>query len=443
MQEELQQEVKEEIKEEKPKRKRFDYLWIMIPLCYITYGICFGFCSSGRSLYLTAITEALGFKRGDFALNDTFRYVTSIVVNLFFGYLINKFGAKKLLISGIFFMIAFTIINSVAEDLWLFYVGGFFLGLAVPLTGTTMMSVVLNRWVTKNKGVVIGLVLSANALGSAIAVQIITPILFNAANPFGYRTSYRLVTYLLVIIVVLVAIFFRSYPKGAVKTAEPTKRKRKQKGESWVGIDYNEVVKKPYFYMVATCMAFTGFSLVGIAAIGVPYMYDLGMPESVIANASTIGSLMLMATKAMTGFVNDKFGLKASMNICFISGLISICGLPLLSNTPLGIAVAYIRPFFSQIATPLETIMIPFFVTELFGNKSFDKVIGIYLGASSLGMAIGSPVTNYCYDIFGSYSVIIIAYTTLLVAVLIIMNVVLKYANRDKQKILQSLMPLE
>ncbi len=424
---------------ETAKQKNHDYLWVMLILCFITYAICFGFCSSGRTLYLTAITDAFGFRRGDFALTDTFRYVTSIIVNLFFGFLIHKYKAKTLLCFGIVFMLSFAVINTFAQDLWLFYLGSICLGIGAPLTGTTMMSVVINRWATKNKGIIMGIVLSANGLGGALAAQIVTPIIFEEGNPLGFRNSYRLISMILCIIIVLVIIFFREYPKNAQKTYEPLKKNKKARSSVWVGIDYEQAIKKPYFYITMMCVAFIGFSLTGLNSISVPYMYDIGFAKDFVANITTMTSLFLMATKAFTGLFYDKFGIKITMNICFASCFISIIGFFLLKNSVLGMSVAVVRAFFSSVAQPLETIMISFFIAELFGNKAFDKIVGPFIAACNLGLAIGSPLSNYCFDFFGNYYIPIIMYALLMAFVIIAMNIVIKEANRDKQKILQAL----
>lgn len=424
---------------EKSQNKKFDYAWVIIIISFLTVAISLGFCSSGRTMYLTAITDALGFKRGEFALNDTFRYVTTTIVNLFFGLLINKFGAKKLMCAGFLFLIAFSVINSLAEKLWLFYVGGICLGIGLSWTGTSMVSVVVNRWCTKNKGLITGATLAANGLGGAIAAQIISPIIFEEGNPFGYRNSYRLVTLILAIMLVLIIIFFRNAPKGAEKTVVPLKKQRKVRGTGWVGMEFSQAIKKPYFYVALLCMTLTGLSLQGLSGLGTPYMYDLGFDKSFVANLTTIGSLWFMCCKILTGFSYDKIGIKITMNICLVSCFISISGIFFLENTSLGKAIAICRAFFGNIAIPLETVMLPFFASELFGNKCFNKMVGIFVSASSLGFAFGSPFSNACYDYFGNYDFPIILYACLMIFVCMAMNIVMITADRDRKRILSQL----
>jgi len=66
----------------KTEKKKFDYLWVTIGICFLMVMTSLGFCSSGRTLYLTAITDALKIPRGAFALNDSFRYIATTIVNL-------------------------------------------------------------------------------------------------------------------------------------------------------------------------------------------------------------------------------------------------------------------------------------------------------------------------------------------------------------------------
>ena len=77
-------------------KKKLDYQWVIVVTCFIMEFVALGFCSSNKSLYLGAITEALNIKRSLFSINDSVRFITSAVVNLFFGALIQKLGARKM-----------------------------------------------------------------------------------------------------------------------------------------------------------------------------------------------------------------------------------------------------------------------------------------------------------------------------------------------------------
>ena len=412
-----------------------DYSWVIIGLCFTMVFTSLGLCSSGRTLYLTAITQALDIPRGAFSLNNTFRFIATTIINLFFGPLVNRFGTKKLICTGFLCLIGFALINAVATELWAFYAAGILLGVGISWTGTTMVSTVLNKWCKNNKATVTGAALAANGIGGAVAVQILSPIIFQEGNPFGYRTSYVIVAAVLAAVLVLLLIFYRNPPleKGEELVSQ---KKKKIRGNGWIGMDYAEVIRKPYFYVALVCMFLTGMVLQGLGGIAAPHMYDIGMDVDFVAWTVSLGGVVLTCTKFLTGFLYDRFGIKFSMNIALICAFLSMAMLALLENTPLGRTLAIIRTFIGAVATPLETVMLPIFAAEFFGNKSFDRLIGLFVAASSAGFAIGSPFGNVCYDIFGDYRPAFVVFAALMAVVAISLQFVLRAANRDKQRIL-------
>ena len=420
-------------------KRKFDYTWIIVVICFLSVFTSLGFCSSGRTMYLTAITDALNIKRSLFSLNDTFRFVTTTILNMFFGPLVNKFGTKKLICTGFLCLIAFALINAHAEHLIAFYVGGILLGIGLAWTTTTMMSTVINTWCTKNKGAITGAVLAANGLGGAISVQIISPIIFEEGNPFGYRNSYKLVAVVLTVVLALIVILFREAPKGQERVKAPLHKKRKVRGAGWIGMEYSDAIKKPYFYLALVCMALVGMSLHGLGGIATPHMYDIGLSKPFVATLTTVSGLLLMGSKFFTGFLFDKTGIKVTMNIALVSTLLSLAGLVMVSNTPIGLVIAYIRIVFNAIAMPLETVMLPLFASELFGNKSFAKIVGMFSAASTAGFALGSPLANMCFDLFGDYNVAFLVFAVLMLFVTVTMQFVVRCANRDRKIIIENL----
>lgn len=420
------------------KQKKFDYMWIIIGICFLMVFTSLGFCSSGRTLYLTAITGALGIPRGAFALNDTFRYITTTIINLYFGKLIYRFGTKKLICAGFICLIGFALLNSIATSVYVFYFASMLLGLGLSWTGTTMISVIVNKWCPSNKGTFTGATLAANGIGGAVAVQILSPIIFQEGNPFGYRTSYRLVALILTVTLVIIAFLYKERPKGAKDDDAPiAPKKRKARGEGWIGMDYSIAIKKPYFYVALLSMFLTGMALQGLNGIAVPHMYDIGLDTTYVALLASISGITLTIAKFAIGFSYDRFGMRTSMNFCFICSFVSVMGLIVLTNTPLGKGIALVRMIMGAFALPLETVMLPLFAVELFGNKEFDKFVGIFASASTAGFAIGSPFGNFCFDFFGDYKIAFLIFGIMMLFVTISMQFVLSGAHRDRKAILE------
>ena len=419
------------------KNVKFDYSWVIIGISFLVVATSLGLCSSGGALYLTAITEALNIPRSAFSFTDSIRFITTTIINLYFGKLVYKFGTKKLICAGFVCLIAFALIRSFAESMILFYIASVLLGLGLSWTSTTMVSTIVNKWCTSNKGTVTGLILSANGIGGAIAVQILTPIIFNENDPFGYRTSYYLVSAILLFVMLLVVFFYRENPKGDTSDVVIVDKKKKTRGAGWVGMDYSVVVKKPYFYVSLLCVFLTGMTLHGLGQIAVPHMYDIGMNMNLVAAITSLGSIVLTFSKFATGFMYDRFGLRITSNVCYVCAFFAVFGLILITNTTFGYVIAFIRSAIGSFAMPLETVMISLIVTELFGNKDFPKIIGLFVSANYAGYAVGGPIGNVCFDVLGSYNVAFIIFSALMLFVAVAMQFVILAARKDREVILK------
>ena len=124
----------------------------------------------------------------------------------------------------------------------------------------------VGRWCKENKGTIMGAVLCANGFGGALAAQIVSPIIYEEGNPFGYRNSYYLVAGILLVVGILVVTLFKEKPAEYVEEEAPAKKKA-SRGMSWSGVEFKEVVRRPYFYLAAGCIFLTGLMLQGTSGV--------------------------------------------------------------------------------------------------------------------------------------------------------------------------------
>lgn len=415
-----------------PVKKKLDYTWVIVFACFMLGFFCLGFCSGNKGLYLAAITEALQLPRSLFSLNDSIRYLTTAAMNLVFATVLHKLGVKKMVAAGILSLTIQCVISAMATTVWEFYIAGFFLGLGLALCTTTMISFVIRRWCKENTGKILGFVLAANGVGSAAATQVVSPMIYESGDPLGYRNAYWLMAGILVIVGIIVVPLMREQP---AEIPAP-KNKEKAKSRDWSGMDYEEVKKKPYFYIAAACIFLTGMCLQGLSGISAAHMKDTGIDPSYVALVVSIQSLMLAASKFLAGFSYDKFGMRFTMTFCDVCALLATLLLSLVSATVLGKNLAVAHAVFNALALPLETIMLSLFASELFGNRAFAHTMGIFAAVNTAGYAAGTPLANWCFDAFGTYVPVILFYCGTMLVVTVVFQFILNAAYRERKRIL-------
>lgn len=414
-------------------KKKINYMWVMVLVCFMLGFFCLGFCSGNKSLYLAAVTDALGIKRSLFSVSDSIRYLTTAGVNLFFGSLLHKLGVRKMVGVGILALIIQSVLSAVATNIWGFYAAGLFLGIGLAFCTTTMISFVIRRWCKENTGKILGFVLAANGVGAAAAAQVVSPIIYNPENPFGYRIAYLIMAACLAVVALIVLPLIKEQPEEG-PSAKPVQKQAKSR--DWVGMDYADTKKKGYFYIAALCIFATGMCLQALSGIAAAHMKDVGLEPDFVARMVSLQALVMACTKFLTGVSYDKFGMRVTMTICDVAAVIATVLLTLTNATATGMALAAAFAVMVALALPLETIMLSLFAAELFGNRAFPKTMGIFAAVNTAGYAVGNPIANWVFDAFGSYNPIILTFGAIMLAVTIVFQFILSAAYQDRKIIL-------
>lgn len=398
----------------------------------LTIGLCFViiFCGLGawaqRAVFTRPITIALGIDRTIFSISNTIRYVVTAIVNVFFGYLVGRFGVRKLVISSFILMTLAPLCYALANSIWLIYLGGALLGVGLSFASTAIIGYIVNKICKKNKGTIMGLVLCANGLTGAILVNVYTPLI--TAGTFGYRNAFFVMALLAFVAFLLLLIFFKEPQENFTQEDLTTKQEKK---ENWIGIDYSVAKKKAFFYLACVCVLFTGLTLTAVSSNARPHMEDRGVAMSVLTIIATFSSLFLALFKFLSGFLYDRLGLRVTITIQCAAMLIAIIICVIITPELGWLGIIY--SILHGVAMPLETVMIPIYAKDLFGQKSFAKVLGIFVSLNQIGYAFGDPIMNIFYTVFGSYDIGLIVMFIVTVALIIALQFVISASNKLKK----------
>ncbi len=397
---------------------------VTLILCFVIIFTCLGFAAGNKGLYLSAITEALGIKRSLFSINDSLRYITTAVVNLFFGRLVARHGSRKLMLAGILSLILSMFLYMAAESIWAFYIGGMFLGIGLSWTTTTMIGYVVGRWYPENRGTIMGVVLAANGLGAALSAQIVSPMIYDPEDVFGYRNAYRLMVVILGIVFLLVFLLYRDKEEGAGAPAG-----KKKRGRQWAGISFEEARRRPYFYIALLAVFLTGMMLQSITGVAPAHLRDTGFAPSFVAAAMSINMLALTAAKLFTGWAYDRRGLRFVLLFCQSCAVAAVLLLIFVTPASGGRVMTYAYAVAASFALPMETVMLPIIAGDLFGDRSYAKIMGIVVSVNTAGYAVGTPLTNWVFDRTGSYVPMFWAFAGIILASAVLYHAALGMAH--------------
>ena len=174
-----------------------------------------------------------------------------------------------------------------------------------------------------------------------------------------------------------------------------------------------------------------------IYGVGAPLLEDAGLDPDYVSLILSVSSIVLTFFKFGVGFVYDKKGLRTTSNICFGASIVVVLLLVNVNDTNVGRILAMLYGVAISLAMPLETVMLPIYAADLFGEDSYNKIQGIFSSVNTAGFALGAPLANLCYDLTGNYNGALYIGGILITVAMIAMQFVIAAAHREQKKIEQ------
>ena len=432
--------------------KKSWYAWVVFGAAFFMIFVSYGFGSSTKGTFLTAVTGSLGLQRSIYTIGDTLRYLTTAVMSLFFGRVTKKIGLRAMALIGFIFMTLSFVVSGAAPQItgafqslipesmeglrdfmrYLpFYLSGMLLGAGFAWASVSLSSVLVKNWFASGQGTMTGIVLAANGFGGFVSEIVVTRIIFGADGTLSNEASHWQAAFLVIAALmlatgILVWFLIRNEPGDIGQVPFRLKesgKKRKAAGE-WEGISRQEAFRKPWFYLAGFGFFLLGFTIQSMSNIAKPYIYDLGYDKNFVIVVFSIHSLVLLTAKALTGVGNDTIGLRktyAVLTFASVTAFLALFFLPIPGRGAFGeVLFPWIYSIFSSLGLPLESVMIALLSAYLFGKKDYAHILGYYSAFTTLGCAVGTPIVNIFYDLQGTYKwiTLILAVMTFLTAVL-------------------------
>ena len=108
--------------------------------------------------------------------------------------------------------------------------------------------------------------------------------------------------------------------------------------------------------------------------------------------------------------------------------------LAMVGPTSYGLASAF--QILISFALPINTIMLPLYAADMFGEKSYVKIMGMFVAVCTAGYAVGTPFTNLIFDLTGTYRNVSIVYGVIMLVIAAVFQIILTKTSKIKAEII-------
>lgn len=395
--------------------KKIFYGWWIVAACVFIMGILHPLITTCWGLYVKPITKDMGFTRSAFGICSTIISAVTVFISPYLGkWLANK-NTRLIHIICVIGLATSYASFSLAKTITHFYISAFFMGAFSCGAVALPISIVITNWFVKKRGLAISIALAGSGFGGAI----ISPIMANIIQNYGWRRSYLIFAGAMLIISLPMILILKKSPEtmglkayGADEIDATTQKTTAPKVE--VNITLEEAKKHGFFWIYLFGMfslCFVGFgSLSQLAAF-------LADAHGSAFAAAVLSLFLIFVTigKISLGWVYDKFGTRIGTSyICIVFALSIACML-----FPQFKPLMYVMAFLYGLGISTGTVCPPVITAAMFGSKHYGEIYGYVNLSVYLGAALSVPAIAIIYDKTGSYQV-----AWLLCIVLIILSLI-------------------
>jgi sugar phosphate permease len=306
------------------------------------------------------------------------------------GWLVDRFGPRRLMIAGIVMagvaLIGLGAIRSLA-GFYLFYL---FNALGYVCGGPLPNQVLLSRWFTGGRGRAMGVAYLGIGIGGAV-VPFLAVWLTRAV---GWQGALQALGVLIVIVALPLALLVKESPE---QTSSVLSRPLPTSPVPAIGA----LFRAPSFYLLLVG------SMCSIAAVGGTNQHlklflslDHGYAQSAAAQVASLVLVSSLVGRLGMGWLADRIPKKYVMLLIYLL-VASAIPVLFLTGTP---AAIYIFAVVFGIGLGGEYMVIPLMAAELFGVQVLGRVMGIVLAADGVGEAVAPWLVGRMRDAAGSYA---------------------------------------
>jgi MFS family permease len=365
-------------------------IWVTLA---IASGLYFSF-----PIFFVALFEEFGWSRGATALAFSISSITQGVLSPVIGTLVDRFGPRRVILSGTFVLGAACLLGSRVGSLWsLYLITGVLAAVGVCAVSWVPSGALIARWFAERRGSMMGLAFS----GMGAGVLAIGPLSQWLIAGHGWRAAY-LVLGLGTLGVLVPLIFLGVREAPAVALPAPGEARGHTAGLASAGREVGDALRTGAFWALFFAYLCTPLAVFSVVTHQVAFAVDHGFPRLFVAGIFGLTGLLSVVGRIGFGIAADRIGRATSATIsygCTGVGTLCLLGLEVWPH----VAALYAYAFFFGLGFGARGPIITAMASQFFPGRRFGVIYGILSVGNGIGGGVAPWFGGVVHDLTGSY----------------------------------------
>ena len=384
-------------------RHGLHYGWVMVAVTFLVM-VATAAAMGNLGVFLVPLQKEYGWDTGSISGALAVRLLLFGLMAPFAAALIQRYGMRRIVAVALVLIVLGLGLSTVMTELWqLWLYWGLLTGLGTGLTAMVLGATVANRWFSKSRGLVIGILTASSATGQLAFLPLAAMIADNA----GWRMAIIPAVIACAIAALLMLLLGRDHPSdlglpayGETKVAPPPPPPSSNPFKT-AFVVLGESSRNPAFWVLFFSFFVCGLSTNGLVQTHfIPLCLDFGMQNVEAASVLAMMGAFDFVGTILSGWLSDRYDSRKLLAWYYGLRGLSLLFLPMSTFSFYGLTLFAVFYGLDWIATVPPTVKL---AGQEFGREKAALVFGWVFTGHQIGAATAAFGAGVSRDAFATY----------------------------------------
>jgi len=397
-----------------PKRRNFFYGWWIAITAAVLNLVTGGTFIYAFTTFFNPIRQSFGWSAAITSIAFTLRGLETGLLDPVVGYLVDKFGPRKLifwgwLVAGLGFLLMSRI-----NSLWTFYAVFLVISTGFSFGTFVTLNAAITNWFIKRRSRALTLIY----VGFGVSGTLV-PLVAFSIHQFGRRDTSIYIGIFLWLVGLPLSLVMRHKPEqyGYLPDGETrdsigettstssfqlsTKGAEQEPSSSTVEFTAKEAIRSLPFWLLSMAYFFQHIASSAVMVHIVPYLESIDVPTTIAATAVTGMTLGSLIGRIGFGLLGDFFRKRHLISIAFTLQALGVLIFAYIEGDRVWLLIPFLITYGAGFGGPIP--LRAGLIADYFGTKSFGIIFGWVAMIGMLGGVASPVIAGWIFDITGSY----------------------------------------
>ena len=368
------------------------------------------------TVWAPVLERQFGWSRAQLGLALTFTRVEGGLMGPVEGYLVDRFGTRKMLVAGLVVLAGAFVLFSGVQNLWMFYLAFIIMSMGAGLGGWVPQMTMLNHWFVRRRGTAMGVSMMVMGVGALLVVPAIAWAIDPDHQRIGWRATALIVAGVAFVSAVVLPMFIRNRPQdvGLLPDGDESEDLLQEANEATahsasvaatmpangdVELTVGQALRTQGFWCIAFGHGFASMIILAIMTHLGLMMEDLGYGIQTTAWIVMVYTAVSIVFQFAGGYLGDRIPKNLALFVFTTLQGVAVVILTFAGGLSGFYAFAVLFGIGFGGRTPLTTAI----RGEYFGRASFGRILGVSTVPMNVLLLIAAPMAGYMHDRLGDY----------------------------------------